>query len=113
MDSVGACLSGVSLAIPYLYVELFGMPRETLIIFFIIAMIYASYSMIVYLINSMNWKFYLRIIGIFNIAYCTFTLYHVFINSNSISLLGFLYFFIEIVIVLVLSIFEIKLSFKH
>lgn len=110
VDAIGAVVSALSLLIPFSFVELFGMPKSIVSIFISIAIVYSIYSTIVYLTNPSKWKMYLIIIAILNISYCLFTVYHIFNNLNTITLLGYLYFAGEILIVLTLSIFELKLG---
>jgi hypothetical protein len=112
IDAIGAFVSVISLLVPYLFEELFGMPKSTVSVFISIAIAYSIYSTTIYLINTVNWKFYLTIIALLNISYSIFTVYHIFKNLHSITLYGYLYFIAEILIILTLSIFELKLSRK-
>lgn len=110
VDAIGAIISVLSLLIPYSFEEFFGMPKEILRIFILIAIIFSIYSTTIYLTKKENWKPYLTIIALLNISYCVFTVYHVFENLNTITLYGHLYFVGEILIILALSIFELRLS---
>lgn len=110
VDAIGAFVSAISLLVPYLFKEVFGMPQSILTIFITIAIAYSLYSITVYLSNTPKWKSYLLIIALLNIGYCLFTMYHVFNNMNTITLYGYLYFVSEILIILILSGFELRLS---
>jgi hypothetical protein len=110
IDAIGASVSAISLLVPYLFEELFGMPKSTVSIFISIAIAYSIYSTTIYLINTVNWKFYLTIIALLNISYCLFTGYHILKNLNAITLYGHLYFVGEILVILVLAIFELRSS---
>ncbi|MFN5308217.1 MAG: hypothetical protein ACK5C0_02030 [Candidatus Kapaibacterium sp.] len=110
VDAIGAFVSAISLLVPYLFKEVFGMPQSILTIFITIAIAYSLYSITVYLSNTPKWKSYLLIIALLNIGYCLFTMYHVFNNMNTITLYGYLYFVGEILIILTLSGFELRLS---
>ncbi|MFN3299573.1 MAG: hypothetical protein ACK41Z_05200 [Sediminibacterium sp.] len=110
VDAIGAIISVLSLLIPYAFEALFGMPRSTVRIFISIAIVCSIYSTTIYLTKIENWKPYLTIIALFNISYCIFTGYHIFKNLNTITLLGHLYFIAEILIILTLSIIELRLS---
>jgi len=110
IDAVGAIISALSLLIPYSLETLFGMPKNTVGIFICIAIVYFIYSSTIYLVKIENWKPYLTIIALLNISYCLFTMYHIFKNSDTITLYGFVYFIGEILIILTLSIFELRLS---
>lgn len=108
IDAIGAVTSALSLLIPYAYEEVFGMPKSALSLFISIAIVYVIYSSVIYLTNTTNWKFYLVILGLLNISYCLFTGYHILKNMHTITLYGYLYFGVEILIVFTLSIYELK-----
>lgn len=110
IDAIGAVASALSLLIPYSFDELFGIPKNTVSIFIGIAIVCSVYSSTIYLIKPKNWKRYLAIIALINIGYCIFTGYHMFKNLNTLTLPGYLYFATEILIILTLSSFELKLS---
>ncbi|MCC7466219.1 MAG: hypothetical protein IT261_08125 [Saprospiraceae bacterium] len=110
VDAIGAIVSAISLLIPYLFEEVFGMPKSTVTMFMAIAIAYSVYSSTVYFSNTEKWKFYLTIIALLNIGYCLFTGYHIFKNLNTITIFGHVYFSVEILIILTLSVFELRLS---
>lgn len=110
VDAIGAVVSLLSLLIPYTFDELFGMPKSVVSTFISIAIVYSIYSTTVYLTNPSKWKMYLIIIAILNISYCLFTIYHIFNNLITITLLGHLYFAVEILIIFTLSLFELKIG---
>ena len=110
VDAIGAMISVFSLLIPYSFEKLFGMPKSAVSIFISIAIVCSIYSTTIYLTKTKNWKLYLTIIALFNISYCIFTVYHIFKNFNTITLYGYLYFVAEILIILTLSIYELRLS---
>jgi hypothetical protein len=110
VDAIGGLVSAVSLLVPYLFEDFFGMPQSAVIVFISIAVAYSIYSTTVYLTNTPNWKFYLAIIALLNIGYCMFTVYHLFKNLDTITIYGYVYFITEVLIILTLSFFELKLS---
>lgn len=110
VDAIGAIVSVFSLLIPYSFEDFFGMPKSTVSIFICIAIVCAVYSTIVYVSKTENWKRYLTVIAFFNIAYCFFTFFHVFKNWETMTVFGYLYFLIEILIIMALAIFELRLS---
>jgi len=110
IDAVGAVVSVLFLLFLYSFEELFGMPKSVLCIFISIAIAFSIYSTTIYLTNPTNWMFYLIIIALLNISYCTYTIYQVFKNLNTITPYGYLYFVTEILIILTLSIYEFKLG---
>jgi hypothetical protein len=110
VDAIGAIISALSLCIPYSFEEFFGMPKSVVSIFIILAIIFFIYSTVMYFIKTEKWKTYLTMIALFNMSYCAFTIYQIFKNSNTITLYGYLYFVPEILIILTLSIIELRLS---
>lgn len=110
IDAVGAVASVLCLYILYSFEGFFGMPQSVLKIFIFIAIIFSIYSFTNYLISPPNWKFYLTIIALLNISYCLFTMYEIFQNIDTITLFGYTYFIAEICVVLIVSIYEIKLA---
>lgn len=112
IDAVGATVSILCLYFLYSFEELFGMPQRVSSIFICIAIVLSIYSFTCYFINMRNWRLYLVIIAILNISYCLFTIFQIFQNSNSITLLGYIYFIVELLIILTLAIYELKLTRK-
>lgn len=110
VDAIGAIVSVLSLLIPYSFEEVFGMPKSVITIFISIAIVYSIYSTTIYLTKTENWKPYLTIIALLNISYCIFTGYHIFKNLNKLTLYGHLYFIGEILIILTLAFFELRIS---
>ncbi len=112
LDASGAFLSIILLFILYIFDEYFGMPKNILVIFIVIASILFFYSAIIYLINPLRWAIYLKIIALLNIGYCIFTFYHVFQYFDALTLCGQLYFVGEILLMILLSIHEFKIAIK-
>lgn len=110
VDALGAMISVLSLSIPYFLTPLFGMPKSTLALFMLIAALYATYSGTLYLTKPKKWKPFLSLIAVLNILYCLFTAYHLFKNTNSITIVGYFYFVGEIAIITTLAILELNLS---
>jgi hypothetical protein len=110
LDGIGAIFSVLCLFVFYTFEELVGMPKRILIIFIFIALIFSVCSFTCYSFNPINSKRYFTIIAILNIAYCIFTAYQVIIHSNRLTVLGHLYFIVEILVILLLVFYELKLS---
>jgi hypothetical protein len=108
IDAIGAMLSVASLVAIYFLENFFGMPKAVIIVFIVIASLFSVYSMACYRLNPRNWKLYLRMIASCNIVYCLFTIYQVVVNAKSLTLLGYSYFVIEILIILILAGYELR-----
>jgi hypothetical protein len=112
IDALGAVFSVLCLLILYSFEELFGMPKSVLRIFIAVAILFSAYSLTCYFVNPKFWRPYLAIIAILNISYCLFTMYQLAEHVNTITFLGYVYFSAELLIVLILSFYELKLSRK-
>jgi len=113
MDALGAIFSVFCLLILYSFEELFGVPKSVLLNFIAIAVAFSAYSLMCFFVNPKSWRLYLTIIAILNISYCLFTMYQLAQHVNTITLFGYLYFSAELVVVLILSFYELKLSIKR
>ena len=110
VDAAGAFITIILLFILYHKQEFIGMPRKAISLFIDIAGVFFLYSIITYFMNPSKWKDYLRIIAVFNVLYCFITIYYIFLNSQTLRLLGWLYFIGEILIILTLSIVELNVA---
>lgn len=111
MDGLGAILSAVLLALVLpLFVDLLGMPIETLFILSILPVGYAIYSLLCYLMDPFQWKFYLSVIAIANFLYCLVTMVYLVLNLEQTTIFGELYFVLEMIVVASLATFELKIS---
>ncbi len=112
LDATGAMISTFSLLIPYSFEEFFGMPTPVVRYFIFIAILCCIFSTTIYLLNVNKWKVYLKIITLINICYCIFTGYHLLDNLNTITVYGYIYFIVEIIIILTLANIEWRVSSK-
>ncbi|MBM9590813.1 hypothetical protein JWG41_10180 [Leptospira sp. 201903075] len=111
VDGLGAILSAVLLAFVLpLFIDLLGMPLDTLYILSIIPVVYAIYSLLCYFLNPFQWKFFLRVIAIANFSYCLVTMVYLLLNLEQTTVWGELYFVLEMIVVASLASFEWKLT---
>ena len=115
IDSIGAFLTAFILfAILSRYEERFGMPRKVLYVLSVMACIYAIYSIYCYYFIEHPWRPFLKIIGIANGLYCMLTFGLLIVYHQSLTILGFIYFLLEISVIGCLVIIELKASnFKN
>lgn len=109
IDSLGALLSAFLLG--YVLVKFestFGMPPKVLYILASIAGAFAVYSFVCFLGNLSNWRRFMRIIAIVNLLYCCLTLGLVIYLYQELSVLGVIYFVLEIIIIVLLAMVELK-----
>ncbi|MGB0982883.1 MAG: hypothetical protein ACPG19_02515 [Saprospiraceae bacterium] len=111
IDGLGALLSAFLLGIVLVALkEMIGMPKNELYILSFLAVGFATYSLFFSWKTPSNWQIYLKIISIINLIYCCLTLGLVFYHQDTITVLGVVYFLVEILIVGSLAIFEFKVS---
>ena len=86
------------------------MPRKVLYVLSVMACIYAIYSIYCYYFIEHPWRPFLKIIGIANLLYCMLTIGLLIAYHQSITILGFIYFLLEISVIGCLVIIELKAS---
>lgn len=109
VDGVGAFLTAFLLiTVLKTFNEYFGMPRETLTILSILALILAIYSFFCFAFSDNNSQKLLRPIIAANLTYCILTLGLVIYFFNKLTILGLTYFGAEILIICGLVHIELK-----
>jgi hypothetical protein len=111
VDSFGAVLTAICLGVVLpIFHELIGLPEPTLYLLAILACFYGSFSVFSYFFLSRQIKLCLRIIGAANLFYCCLVISLIIFLFKSVTIPGLIYFSIEVVIIAVLAITELKLS---
>ena len=112
IDSAGALLTALilGLILPW-HKDLFGMPRNVLYFLSSIAFIFFAYSFLCYLLIKHSWKPYLRFIAVANLVYCCITLGIVIFLRTELTIFGWIYFFLEAIVIISLAIFELRSSY--
>ncbi|MBR9921707.1 MAG: hypothetical protein GYB31_12785 [Bacteroidetes bacterium] len=109
-DSIGALLTASLLNFLIApYETFFGMPQGMVYILAAIALLFGLYSLICHL-RKASFKPWLQIIAILNLIYVLFTGSLLFMHAKTLSTYGYLYFGIEILIILYLVSYEWKLA---
>lgn len=109
VDSLGAALTAFILGIVLIKFEyIFGMPKNALYFLSAIACVFAVYSFFCFLIIKENWQLFLKIIAFANLLYCIISLSFVIYFFQKLTVLGFLYFLVEIGIIIFIAILELK-----
>jgi hypothetical protein len=100
IDGLGAMLSAVLLiAVLARFEDLFGMPQKTLSFLSGIASFFAVYSISCSFFVIEKWKVYLKVILLANTSYCLLTIGVLLYFSQSLTILGLVYFLAEIGVV--------------
>ena len=109
IDSLGALVTSFFLfAILRTFNKCFGMPQATLTYLAIIAIMFCLYSITCFFFLKDNWQPFLRTISIANLLYCCLTIVLVIYYYQSLTILGMVYFLVEIIVVCMLVFVELK-----
>ena len=112
IDGIGATISSVLLNILSVYYSLIGMPEEVLRILAVLALAFAVFSYSSHL-WSKNHLRSLSIICTLNALYCLLTGFLVIRYYPVITVIGLTYFVLEIAVIVLLVMFEIKIISAH
>lgn len=108
VDGLGAFLTAFFLVVILArYEGSFGMPGRILYFLSFVAGIYAVYSFICYFFILSKWRPYLKAVAIANIIYCCLTIGLVGYFYQSLTTLGVIYFFLEVIIMSGLILIEL------
>lgn len=109
IDFIGATIAALmlGLVVPALN-EYINMPLPALYWLAIFAVFFAVYSLCCFLIKPKNWIAFLKLIACLNLSYCVAILVLVIVYSDQLTLIGFIYFSFDILIVGSLALKELK-----
>lgn len=100
MDGIGALLSGLLLVFLIApFEEIFGMPQMVSYQLTIPIWGFMMYSFSCYFLNLKHWKPFLKFIAFANFLYCCLTFCLIFIQFQSLTILGIAYFLSEIIVI--------------
>lgn len=111
IDAFGAFLSACMLGIVLIkFNTWFGMPKFILTYLSIAVLMMALFSLACYLIFPSRWQVYLKSMALVNGVYCCCTVGLMLFYRSELTALGWTYFIIECVIILLLVQWEWKVS---
>ena len=111
-DGLGALLSAFLLCVILLKFEhVFQMPGHVLWVLLITACLFASYSLINYLLNNKK-RSYLKIIAYANLLYSCFTIGAALYYRTELTTMGLMYFLSEAAIIMTLAVIELRVAFN-
>lgn len=111
IDGYGAIVSAYLLGVVLVSLEhYFGIPPSTLYILASLPILFAVYDFYCYRKTSDKLGTYLQGIAIVNILYCCLSLGLAFYHLNTITIVGWIYILIEILVVITLAILEFKVA---
>ena len=110
LDGVGAVLTSFILgAILATFEDRIGIPKATIYSLSFVAGIFAVYSFCRYFFVGDNWRSYLKGIAIANLIYCCVTIGILIFYFHRVTILGMVYFFLEVAVVISLVSFEFRI----
>jgi len=87
----------------------FGIPKEVLYKLSFVGSFFFIYSFTSFSVKPKNWKAYLKTIGIINLLYCCLSLGLTIYLFPKLTIFGFIYFILEIVVIACLAILELRM----
>ena len=111
IDSLGAIVTGFILFVIMRQLnEYIGMPKIVLTYLSFIAIFFCIYSTACFLFLKERWTPFIRLIGIANLLYCALTIGLLIKYYSLMTIIGIIYFLIEIVIICGLSYVELNVA---
>ncbi len=102
IDGLGAILSAFLLGVVLIhYQELIGMPEKVLYFLAFIPCLFIIYSFSCFFFLRDNWRSFLKYIALANFLYCILSIAMMMVHRDSLTTLGYTYFVIEIIVVLI------------
>lgn len=113
LDGLGAILSAFLLGIVLVKLEsYFGIPKKALYILAALPCLFMIYDFFCYYKIERNLAKYLKGIAIVNLLYCCLSIGMAIYHQEVISSLGWIYLIVEIIVVMILAIIELKVANK-
>ena len=113
IDGFGAILSAFLLGVVLVKFEkIFGIPSSILYILAIIPIFFVVYDVYCYQKEHLKTGILLKGIAVLNLIYCCISIGLVFYHFNTITILGWTYLLIEILIVIFLTTIEFRVGRK-
>lgn len=110
-DGLGALLSAILYGIVLVKLEsVIGMSTRKLYTLSMLAGIYAIFSLTCYFKNVKNWRTFLSIIANANLFHCMLTMGFVYYSQFTLSKLGYVYFMLDILVILSIAILELRIT---
>ncbi len=113
MDALGAAVSAISLGVVLVKLErVFGIPPNTLFILATFPILFILYDLFCLTKNKNDVRLFLKGIAIANILYCCLSIVMALYHFKIITIFGYLYILIEVIITFTLAVFEYKVASK-
>jgi len=111
IDGIGALVSAFLLGFVLLrFSDSIGLNENTLLLLASFPCIFALYDLLCFFFLNKSYSRFIIIIAVANFLYCFLSIGVALYHSSTITLLGWTYILLEILIILVLSIIEYKVA---
>lgn len=112
-DAFGAYVTALMLGLVLVRFEsFFGIPPSALYILAAIPMFYVLYDLAAYFFSNEKNALFLKGIALLNLLYCFISVGMAINHAETITSFGWIYIIVEVIIIVVLSIFELKVAKK-
>ncbi|GGG18166.1 hypothetical protein GCM10011344_18490 [Dokdonia pacifica] len=114
IDGLGAILSAFMLGIVLVQFEsAFGIPSATLYVLAIFPVFFAIFDFYCFQKKNANLSKLLKIIAILNLLYCCMSIGCAMYHIDTVTILGWVYICVEVLLIVILSLFELKVAIKN
>ncbi len=111
IDGLGAIFSAFMLGVVLVKLETaFGIPSSSLYILAIFPVFFAIFDFYGYQKKHSSLGQFLKIIALLNLLYCCLSIGFAFYHKETITTLGWMYIFVEILIIITLAVIELKVA---
>jgi len=111
LDGIGALISAVMLGVVLVHLQAYvGIPATSLYFLAALPCVFAAFDFYCYLYVQQGLASCLRTIAIVNLLYCVLSVGIALYHLEMITLLGWIYIIVEIIIVVALSLFELQVA---
>lgn len=109
IDAAGAALSAFMLGVVLMRLEsVFGMPSSALTVLAALPVGFLVFDLFCLATKRAEHARFLLYIGLFNLAYCCVSVGYIFRHIRDLTTLGWLYFIVEVLLVLGLAVVELR-----
>ena len=111
IDGFGAILSAFLLGVMLIkYEHVFGIPRDTLYFLATFPILFSAYDFYCYFLESNKTGLPLKVIATLNLLYCLISIAMTIYHFTTITVIGWIYILLEIILVLFLAMIEFKVG---
>jgi hypothetical protein len=113
LDGFGALLSAFLLGLVLVkFKSIFGIPLKTLYLLAFFPLLFVIYDFFCFTMVKKSFSPFLKVLAYANIMYCILSLTMVIYHFEKIKTLGWIYILLEILIVVLLAIIELKTAIQ-